>query len=73
MKGRALGIFGVLKRSELDLRPLVNLIALALGAYLSLVAFAERGSLARTLVAVFIVGASLFVTVHEASALNSAT
>ena len=67
----ALGIFGVLKRSELDLRPLVNLVALALGAYLSIVAFAERRAFARTLVAVLLVGASLLVTVHEASALNS--
>ncbi len=40
--GGALGIFGVLKRPELDLRPVLNLTAIALGAYLAPVAFAGR-------------------------------
>jgi len=36
-----LGIFGVLKRGELDLRPVGNLAALAFGAYLGPVVFAR--------------------------------
>ncbi len=67
----ALAIFGVLKRSELDLRPLIDLVAIAMGAYLAVVAFAARRSIVRTIVAVLAVGASLFVTVREARALNA--
>lgn len=40
-EGSVLGIFGVLKRGELDLRPVGNAIILALGAYLGPVAFAR--------------------------------
>ncbi len=67
----ALAIFGVLKRSELDLRPLINLLALAMGAYLAVVAFSGRASPVRALVAALFVAASLFVSIHEAHALNA--
>ncbi|MBS2013419.1 MAG: sulfatase-like hydrolase/transferase [Deltaproteobacteria bacterium] len=43
-EGNVLGIFGVLKRKELDLRPVANLALLAAGAYFGPVAFA-RGEL----------------------------
>jgi arylsulfatase A-like enzyme len=66
-----LAIFGVLKRSELDLRPLVNLAAIALGAYLAVVTFAAHRSVPRVVAAVLLVGGSLFVTVREARALNA--
>ena len=66
----ALAIFGVLKRSELDLRPLINLFAVAAGAYLAIVAFAPRSSAVRLFVAVAVVAAGVFTTVREASALN---
>ncbi len=42
--GGVLAIFGVLKREELDLRPVANAALLALGAYLAPIAFG-RGSL----------------------------
>jgi hypothetical protein len=45
--GGALAIFGVLKRSELDLRPVADLAAIALGAYLAPVAFAARAAWGR--------------------------
>ncbi|AKV02533.1 Choline-sulfatase [Labilithrix luteola] len=40
-EGGVLGIFGVLKRGELDLRPVGDAVILALGAYLGPVAFAR--------------------------------
>ncbi len=40
--GGALGIFGVLKRPELDLRPAVDLVAIAMGTYVAMIAFARR-------------------------------
>lgn len=40
-EGGILGIFGVLKRRELDLRPVFNLGAIALGAYLAPVALSR--------------------------------
>ena len=40
-EGNVLGIFGVLKRQELDLRPVANLVLLAAGAYSAPVAFAR--------------------------------
>ncbi len=46
--GGVLGIFGVLKREELDLRPVANMALLAAGAYVAPVAFG-RGSFTDTL------------------------
>jgi len=66
----ALAIFGVLKRAELDLRPLVNLAALALAAYLIPIALAERAPRWRVAVALGVILASLCVTAAEARALN---
>lgn len=40
--GGVLGIFGVLKRPELDLRPVANAFVIALGAYFAPVAVARR-------------------------------
>jgi arylsulfatase A-like enzyme len=68
---RVLAIFGVLKRSELDLRPLANLIAIAMGAYLAIVALAARRSLLAVAVALALVVGSVFVTLREARALNA--
>jgi len=68
--GGTLGIFGVLKRGELDLRPLVNLASIAIGAYLAQVAFAARRSWVRTSLALAVVAALLALTVHEARAMN---
>jgi arylsulfatase A-like enzyme len=65
-----LAIFGVLKRSELDLRPLVNVLAIAAGAYLAVVTFSARRSVARALVALAVVAGALVVTAREAKALN---
>jgi choline-sulfatase len=80
--GGVLGIFGVLKRNELDLRPVVNLLAIAMGAYLFpiglMAAFrgrsrgpygAMRGA-SRVIVAGVLAVAPLVLTVHEASAMN---
>ncbi len=41
-EGGLLGIFGVLKRPELDLRPLANASLLALGAYVAPIALARK-------------------------------
>jgi arylsulfatase A-like enzyme len=68
--GSVLGIFGVLKRGELDLRPVVSLASIAVGAYFAQVAFAWRASVARTSLAALLVAASLVATVHEARAMN---
>jgi len=67
--GGALGIFGVLKRRELDLGPVVNLAGIVLSAYLAPAAFATLGALP-TLVLAFVTLAPLGLTVHEATALN---
>jgi choline-sulfatase len=67
--GGPLGILGVLKRTELDLRPVLNLGAIALSAYLAPAAFATRGAVwavLATALALFPVG----LTVHEAVTLN---
>jgi arylsulfatase A-like enzyme len=69
-EGGTLEIFGVLKRSELDLRPLANLVAMAMGAYLAQVAFGRRTSVARAVACAGIVGASLLITLREAQAMN---
>jgi len=68
--GGALGIFGVLKRGELDLRPVVNLASVATGAYLSQVAFAGRPSIIRASLAAVLVALALGLTVREAQAMN---
>jgi choline-sulfatase len=68
--GGTLGIFGVLKRGELDLRPLVNLVSIATGAYFAQVAFAARRSWVRTSLALAVVASLFALTVHEARAMN---
>lgn len=67
-----LGIFGVMKRRELDLRPVANLLVIAAGAYFAAVAFAaRRGALAPVLsLAVALV--PLVSTFVEARALGDA-
>jgi arylsulfatase A-like enzyme len=66
-----LAIFGVLRRSELDLRPVVDLLAIALSAHLVPVAFAQRPKIGlRALVAVLVVGAGLAGLVRAAKTLN---
>jgi choline-sulfatase len=67
-----LAIFGVLKRQELDLRPVVNLGAIAMGAYLAPIALAPRAPARRAVLAAVLVAAALGVTAHEAFALNEA-
>jgi len=68
--GGTLQIFGVLKRGELDLRPVVNLAAVAMGAYLFPIALAARASAVRLLVALVATIAPLAVTMREAQAMN---
>ena len=68
--GGPLGILGVLKRTELDLRPVINLAAIALSAYLAPAALATRGVVV-TLVATLAAIVPFGLTVHEASSLNS--
>ncbi len=67
--GGPFGIFGVLRRTELDLGPLVNVGAIALSAYLAPAAFATLPSLA-TLALAAATLAPLALTVHEAEAMN---
>jgi choline-sulfatase len=45
--GGALGIFGVLKRSELDLRPIANVGLIAVGAFLATVAMTAQNTVNR--------------------------
>jgi len=68
--GGILGIFGVLKRTELDLRPLVNLFAVVMGAYLFPVALAARATSGRSLLALLVALLPLALTFHAATALN---
>jgi len=71
--GGALGIFGVLKRSELDLRPVVDLLAISAGAYTAPIALARRRvSALRWALAALVAFVPLLLTVHEARALNDA-
>ncbi len=67
-----LAILGVLGRAELDLRPLLDALAIAACAYLFPVALArgQRASRA-SIVAVVVTIFSIVWTSHEASALNS--
>ncbi len=67
-----LAIFGVLKRPELDLRPVIDLGAIAMAAYLAPIALAPRAPLRRALAAVAVVALSLAVTAREAHAMNEA-
>jgi arylsulfatase A-like enzyme len=68
--GGVLGIFGVLKRSELDLRPLVNLLAIMIGAYLFPVALSARATLSRAALAALVAALPLLLTVRAATAMN---
>ena len=67
----ALGIFGVLKRHELDLRPVIDLIAIAVGAYAAPISFARpRASTGIALSFGLVALAPLGWTLHVAHALN---
>jgi choline-sulfatase len=68
--GGVLEIFGVLKRGELDLRPVVDLVAVAVGAYLFPIALTARADALHALVAALVACAPLALTVYEASAMN---
>jgi arylsulfatase A-like enzyme len=68
--GGVLGIFGVLKRSELDLRPLANLLAIMIGAYLFPVALSARATLPRAALAALVAALPLLLTVRAATAMN---
>jgi arylsulfatase A-like enzyme len=66
-----LAILGVLKRNELDLRPVVDLVAIAVCAWIGPLALAGRPARALPLVvALSIVVAPVLVTAREAHALN---
>jgi arylsulfatase A-like enzyme len=66
-----LSIFGVLKRGELDLRPLAELAVIAACAWLApLVLRGRPAKLLPLLLAVMLIGVPLGVTVHEARALE---
>ena len=68
-----LAIFGVLGRAELDLRPLLDVGAIATCSYLFPMALARgRPKVLTMLVAAVLVVASLGWTVHQADALNRA-
>jgi arylsulfatase A-like enzyme len=70
--GGILGIFGVFKRTELDLRPAVNLLAIAMTAYLTPIAFAQRARVAaRTVLALVVVWIAILVCLHDSHALNA--
>jgi choline-sulfatase len=64
-----LAIFGVMKRNELDLRPLVHLACIAVAAFLAQVAFAQRG-IARVVVSLVVVAATFALHVRAAHAMN---
>ncbi len=69
--GGAVGIFGVLKRHELDLRPVVDLIAIAIGAYVAPIAFARPRANAVEVVGALVVAlAPQFWMLHIAHAMN---
>jgi choline-sulfatase len=68
-----LAVFGVLKRAELDLRPVVDLGAVAACAWLAPLALAGRPARpTAVLIALAGIAAPLFVTVREARALEDA-
>jgi arylsulfatase A-like enzyme len=69
--GAALGIFGVLRRPELDLRPAVDLVAIAMGAYVALIAFARRPvSLGSAALAAMLALAPQALTLRAATSLD---
>lgn len=69
--GGVVGIFGVLKRHELDLRPVVDLAAIAIGAYVSPIAFARpRAGLIEVIGAALVALAPQVWTMHTAHAMN---
>jgi choline-sulfatase len=70
--GGALGIFAVLKRTELDLRPVIDLVAMATGAYAAPAAAAEdnRSGARPLLIALVLLVTPLGITLREASVLN---
>src|ERR1700690_1153355 len=69
--GGPLAIFGVLKRPELDLRPIVDIAAIALCAWLAPLALSGRPPRVPVLaVALACAGAPLAVTVQQAQALE---
>ena len=68
----ALAIFGVLRRPELDLWPVVDLGAIALGAWLAPLALSGRAPRPASLaVGIFAVVVQLAVTVNQAHALEA--
>ncbi|MFO0677705.1 MAG: sulfatase-like hydrolase/transferase [Polyangiaceae bacterium] len=72
--GGMLGIFGVMKRAELDLRPIVNVGVIAACAYLAPVAFVPgRRTVVSTVVAAVLVAAGIFAGARAASELNRET
>ncbi|HEY1146475.1 MAG TPA: sulfatase-like hydrolase/transferase, partial [Allosphingosinicella sp.] len=65
--GGPFGIFGVLKRGELDLRPVINLLAIVAGAYTAPIALARfRVPWGRWLLAFVVAFAPLALTVQQA-------
>jgi choline-sulfatase len=66
----AFAIFGVLARSELDLRPVSNVVALAACAYIFPVALARSRQPRASIIAGIVIVLSLAWTAREASALN---
>ena len=62
-----LAIFGVMKRNELDLRPLVHVACIAVAAFLAQVAFAQRGG-ARLVVALAVVAGTFGLHLRAARA-----
>ncbi len=66
-----LAIFGVLRRGELDLRPVVDLVAIAASAHLVPVAFAQRPKIAlRAVLALLVVAAPLAGLTRTAKTMN---
>jgi arylsulfatase A-like enzyme len=66
-----LAVFGVLRRGELDLRPVVDLLAIAACAWVAPLALGGRPArLLPLLVALAMIGVPLMVTVREARALE---
>jgi len=66
----ALSIFGVLARSELDLRPVLNLLAIAACAYIFPVALSRSRQPRASIIAAVVVVLGLAWTAREATALN---
>ncbi len=66
-----LGIFGVMKRRELDLRPVANLLVIAAGAYWAPVALRGRRGAVLPVVAALVAFVPLLFTAVEARALET--